>query len=219
MIEEWFCNEDAIKDVKSPTMIIHGKKDLLIPCAHGETIFQICSTRKLFINPQLMEHNTNLTSDISYLIVPMFRFFALPDYSFKELKIPAWAFDKRRSPLYVRPDVQVASHTAQAVLSADQGTLGTMSVPLGDDFDLPIDRKASEDVANRAQLASGDTSPVDYEKFTVLTHPTVLHSYSATKQRYIFQDPNGVSARASKSVQEEEAEVNTRAGELDSKLV
>merc|ERR1719198_2610171 len=129
MIEEWFSNDEAIKEVKSPTMIVHGRKDILIPCAHGEALYNSCPTRKLFINPQAMEHNTNLTSDISFLIVPMFRFFALPDYSFQEMKIPSWVFDKRRSPLYVKPDVQVASHAAQVVLSADQGASGLMSVP------------------------------------------------------------------------------------------
>mmetsp|Transcript_79253 Transcript_79253/g.144604 ORF Transcript_79253/g.144604 Transcript_79253/m.144604 type:complete len:535 (+) Transcript_79253:204-1808(+) len=193
MIEEWFANEEAIKEVKSPTMIIHGRKDLLIPCRHGETLYNKCPTRKLFINPQNMDHNTNLTSDISYLIVPMFRFFALPDYSFQELKVPSWAFDKRRSPLYVRPEMQVCSH-GSVPPSAGEGGYGSISVPIGDDADQPVDQEQGseppEDLKGRARCAQGDTPPMDYEKLTVLTHPTVLHSYQATKQRYVFQDPN-----------------------------
>lgn len=193
MIEEWFANEEAIKEVKSPTMIIHGRKDLLIPCRHGELLYNKCPTRKLFINPQYMDHNTNLTSDISYLIVPMFRFFALPDYSFQELKVPSWAFDKRRSPLYVRPEMQVCSY-GSVPPSAGEGGYGSISVPIGDDADQPVDQEQgsepSEDLKGRARCAQGDTPPTDYEKLTVLTHPTVLHSYQATKQRYVFQDPN-----------------------------
>lgn len=193
MIEEWFSNEDAIQEVKSPVMIIHGGKDFLIPCVHGEALYNACPTRKLFINPPDMEHNTNLTSDISFLIVPMFRFFALPDYSFTELKIPAWAYDKRRSPLHVRPEVQVASHTEQVVLGTNQGATGTMSVPAGDDADAPVDQMQAnaQEVEGRTRTAFGDDAPVDYEKMTMLSHPTVLHSYSATKERYHFQGLNG----------------------------
>lgn len=192
MIEEWFSNEEAIKEVKSPTMIIHGRKDLLVPCRHGEMLYNLCPTRKLFINPQFMDHNTNLTSDISYLIVPMFRFFALPDYSFQELKVPSWAFDKRRSPLYVRPEMQVCSY-GNVPPSAGEGGFGSIGIPVGDDADQPVDQEQGseppEDLRGRAKSANGDTPPVDYEKLTVLTHPTVLHSYQATKQRYVFQDP------------------------------
>jgi len=204
MIEEWFSNEDAIRQVRSPTLIIHGRKDALIPCAHGEALFHICSSRKLFINPQLMEHNTNLTSDISFLIVPMFRFFALPDYTFQELKVPAWAFDKRRSPLYMRPEVQVVSHTAAVVLSADQGAAGTISVPAGDDAE---DQPSTKDLESAPHKAVGNADPADYakmvgEKMTVLTQPTVLHSYSATKQRYRFKDTNGCGQRVPNKLDE-----------------
>ena len=110
LIDEWFSNDEAMKYVQSACMIVHGQKDTLIPWAHGEALYKICPTRKVFVNPLTMEHNTNLTTDVSHLIVPMFRFFALPDYSFDDIKVPAWAFDKRCSPLYVRPEVQVCSH-------------------------------------------------------------------------------------------------------------
>merc|ERR1719197_364517 len=99
--------------VTSPTMIVHGCKDSIIPVNHSEELYHLCAARRLFVNPANMEHNTNLTADIAYLIVPMFRFFALPDYSFQDLVVPSWAYDKRRSPLYVRPDVQVTSRRLQ----------------------------------------------------------------------------------------------------------
>eukprot|EP00747_Dinoflagellata_sp_TGD_P023469 gnl/TRDRNA2_/TRDRNA2_129826_c0_seq1.p1 gnl/TRDRNA2_/TRDRNA2_129826_c0~~gnl/TRDRNA2_/TRDRNA2_129826_c0_seq1.p1 ORF type:complete len:394 (-),score=82.83 gnl/TRDRNA2_/TRDRNA2_129826_c0_seq1:101-1282(-) len=124
-----------MSQVTSPTMIIHGRKDVLIPCRHGEALYSACPTRKLFVNPAAMEHNTNLTTDITYLIMPMFRFFALPDYSFTDLEVPAWAYDKRRSPLYVRPVQQVVSHGHMPPSAGKHG--GNILIPDGDDDDVP----------------------------------------------------------------------------------
>jgi len=202
MVEEWFSNDENIRLVKSPTMVIHGQKDGLIPCSHGETLFEDCPARKLFINPADMEHNTNLTTHVSYLIVPMFRFFSLPDYSFQELEVPPWAFDKRRSHLYVRPEVQVSSHTAQVPLSSDEGVTGIMSVPLGDDAVTPFNKEPENGSFMPKEhtwtpSSPGDTAPIDYESVAVLIHPTVLHSYSATKQRYHFEAPNAMNGRQS----------------------
>jgi pimeloyl-ACP methyl ester carboxylesterase len=198
MVEEWFPNDEHIKAVKSPTIFIHGRQDRLIPCAHSETLYGSCSSRKLFINPQEMEHNTNLTCDVAFLVVPMFRFFSLPDYSFQELKIPTWAFDKRRSPFYVRPEVQVSSHTEQVSVfnSSKELSIGTMSVPLGDDADTPLDDTPDQDslrCGTRLPQTRGDSALNDTEKVptAVLTQPTVLHAYSATKQRYHFKDSKG----------------------------
>merc|ERR1712039_243833 len=42
--------------------------------------------------PEHMQHNTNLFADPCYLVVPMLRFFSLPDYSFDEVELPAWAY-------------------------------------------------------------------------------------------------------------------------------
>jgi len=195
MIEEWFANDENVKKIKSPTMIVHGRKDRLIPWSHGEALYKDCQSRKLFINPQNMEHNTNLSTDISLLVVPMFRFFSLPDYSFQELKIPAWAHDKRRSPLYVRPDVQVCSHAAQVSLSGAEGVAGTMFLPAGDDEEEEVDHTQElpqPEMPGQTPSSCGDIPPTDYDKIAVLTHPTVLHSYSATKQRYNFHDRSSV---------------------------
>lgn len=201
MVEEWFANDEAIKEVKSPTMIIHGRKDSLIPWKHGEALYNSCIARKLFINPVAMEHNTNLTSDISFLIVPMFRFFALPDYSFTELKVPSWAYDKRRSPCYQRPEMQVCSHQEVKLETLDSQAQpigrGCMACPGGDDEEDEIDQNvgegalsADENGPRKAQELRGDTPPVDYEKQTVLTQPTVRHTYAPTKKSYDFRDGN-----------------------------
>merc|ERR1719159_921293 len=93
----------------SPTIIIHGQKDTLIPCRHGERLYALCRARKLLITPRDMEHNTNLLANLRFFVLPMFQFFALPDYAFQELRVPEWAYDKRRSPFYIRPGIQVSS--------------------------------------------------------------------------------------------------------------
>merc|ERR1719476_894246 len=50
--------------------------------------------------PEEMEHNTNLFSHESFLVLPVLQFFALPDYCFEEIEVPPWVYDKRLSPDY-----------------------------------------------------------------------------------------------------------------------
>jgi len=214
LVDEWFPNDEAILQVTSPTIIIHGQKDVLIPCGHGEALYNSCTARKLFVNPPEMEHNTNLTSDISFLIVPMFRFFTLPDYMFVDLKVPTWVFDKRRSPLYVRPSVEVCSHRVPS--QAPQG-IGTIEMPGGDDeTDMPIqdaDRDKPYSVSLETLFQSremGEVRPRERPKPQVtkdpwartadpMTQPTVRHSTSATKSRYPFADSETVNGKLMES--------------------
>lgn len=191
LVDEWFENDKEILKVQSPTMFIHGRRDVIIPFRHGEALYRACTTRKLFINPAAMEHNTNLTNDVSYLIVPMFRFFALPDYSFQELKVPSWAYDKRRSPYYRRPMPEVSFGSSAPRVGPGLAT----AFPEGDDELAPMDqdldsaRRSPRDLRGKARLSRGDQPAVDLEKYTALTHPTVRHIYRATKQRYNFNAP------------------------------
>lgn len=92
LVEERFPSKDRVHLVQSPLLIIHGQKDLLIPCRHGAALYDLCRSRKLFVSPVDMEHNTNLLLNAEHLAVPMLRFFALPDYCFQELRVPPWAF-------------------------------------------------------------------------------------------------------------------------------
>eukprot|EP00929_Paragymnodinium_shiwhaense_P091253 TRINITY_DN51275_c0_g1_i1.p1 TRINITY_DN51275_c0_g1~~TRINITY_DN51275_c0_g1_i1.p1 ORF type:complete len:455 (+),score=67.53 TRINITY_DN51275_c0_g1_i1:919-2283(+) len=208
-----------MEKVRTPCLIIHGRCDLIIPWQHGEELWNLCKTRKLFINPHDMEHNTNLTSDISFLIVPMFRFFALPDYSFKELNVPSWLFDKRRSPLYEKPDIQVASHgqvlqeEGKGCISLPKGDessdmefppvepitistrISSAAVPLDDDL-LDTDSDSADDSAAKTFAAQTATPLV-----RLLTHPTVRHCYSPTKQmKYQWNCTDGADPSASPSL-------------------
>jgi len=137
LVEEWFANKDAAPKITSPTMIIHGQRDELISCRHGEALYELCRSRKLLISPPEMEHNTNLLTNLRFFVLPMFQFFALPDYAFQELRVPNWAFDKRRSPFYIRPGMQVSSGQAP-LLATDRNEKDQMSIPVGDDDEGPL---------------------------------------------------------------------------------
>lgn len=107
LVEEWFANEDGAAKIASPTMIIHGQRDELITCRHGESLFKILTCRKMLVSPPEMEHNTNLLTNLHIFVLPMFQFFALPDYVFQDMKVPAWAYDKRAPTSKPEDDFEV----------------------------------------------------------------------------------------------------------------
>mmetsp|Transcript_23202 Transcript_23202/g.54317 ORF Transcript_23202/g.54317 Transcript_23202/m.54317 type:complete len:580 (-) Transcript_23202:118-1857(-) len=124
LIEEWFANRDGAPKISSPTMIIHGQRDELIHCRHGESIYELLRTRKLMISPVDMEHNTNLLENLQFFVLPMFQFFALPDYVFQDMKVPTWAYDRRRSPFYRESD-----DSSAAMPTAEQAKPRAASAP------------------------------------------------------------------------------------------
>mmetsp|Transcript_60702 Transcript_60702/g.141452 ORF Transcript_60702/g.141452 Transcript_60702/m.141452 type:complete len:458 (+) Transcript_60702:199-1572(+) len=95
LIEERFANKDKIELVASPLLLVHGKKDSVVPWQHGKALFDACRSRKKLVAPESMHHNSNLISDASYLVLPMLQFFCLPDYDFNDVKVPEWAFHNR----------------------------------------------------------------------------------------------------------------------------
>lgn len=97
VMEERFPNKERVPLIRSPLLVVHGQKDVIVPCRHGVELYRGCRSRKLLVCPQEMEHNTNLLADVAYLVLPMLQFFALPDYCFEEVQVPKWAYDKRLS--------------------------------------------------------------------------------------------------------------------------
>lgn len=98
LVEERFPSKDRMHLVRSPALIIHGQKDALIPCRHGTLLYELCRSRKLLVCPEGMEHNSNLLKDVGYLVAPMLQFFALPDYCFKDIDVPEWAYNQGTLP-------------------------------------------------------------------------------------------------------------------------
>lgn len=96
VVEERFPSKDRIHLIRSPLLIIHGQKDTLIPCRHGSSLYELARSRKLLVCPENMEHNTNLLTNVGFLVLPMLQFFALPDYCFEDIEVPHWAFQTNR---------------------------------------------------------------------------------------------------------------------------
>mmetsp|Transcript_8406 Transcript_8406/g.18856 ORF Transcript_8406/g.18856 Transcript_8406/m.18856 type:complete len:590 (-) Transcript_8406:72-1841(-) len=122
LVQERFPNEEMMPKLRSPLLVVHGKKDLTVPVEHGKELFRLCRSRKRLVCPEDMEHNTNLHTNISYFVLPMLQFFSLPDYCFDELRLPDWCYDKRLS-------VQTPRIASIGTGICTQGKKSSMDVP------------------------------------------------------------------------------------------
>mmetsp|Transcript_49566 Transcript_49566/g.139534 ORF Transcript_49566/g.139534 Transcript_49566/m.139534 type:complete len:403 (-) Transcript_49566:110-1318(-) len=91
-IDDRFASIDVVGRVRSPSLIIHGQQDSLIPVDHGKALYDRITARKMLVCPVAMGHNTSLLRDLSTFVLPMTQFFALPDYTFEEIEVPPWAY-------------------------------------------------------------------------------------------------------------------------------
>lgn len=103
-IEERFPNKEKIKNISGFLLIVHGKKDTVVPWSHGQELYETCTRRKRLVSPEDMTHNASLLSDPAIFIVPVLQFFGLPDYNFEPLRIPSWVFDASLTPTLLRTD-------------------------------------------------------------------------------------------------------------------
>merc|ERR1711937_755655 len=122
-----FDNRELMKNVRIPTLIIHGVNDRLVACKQGRALWEICPhKKKLFVCPEQMSHNSDLLSNADFLIRPMLRFFALPDYSFVDMHVPPEAFDKRRCPGF------------HSLVEAVKKDVAPLARPMGDEEPCPV---------------------------------------------------------------------------------
>lgn len=91
-LENRFPNLELTPKIRSPTLIIHGLQDALVPPEHGRRIYASIGCKRMIVTPHNMSHNTSLLKDAATFILPMTHFFSLPDYSFEELSLPSWVF-------------------------------------------------------------------------------------------------------------------------------
>jgi len=56
-----YNNQSNIKKVSCPVLLIHGKKDLIIPCDHSKSLYQALQKennhKSKLITPEKMTHN------------------------------------------------------------------------------------------------------------------------------------------------------------------
>lgn len=74
LVSEQFDNLSIIHKVRSPTLFIHGKQDMLIPYNHSEKLRANCQCKNDILIPEQMTHN-----DFDFfkdLIRPMLKFFS-----------------------------------------------------------------------------------------------------------------------------------------------
>jgi hypothetical protein len=94
IVEDRFQNLHSALKITSPTLIVHGAQDGLVPTDHGRAIYRAISSRRMLVTPEHMSHNTSLLKDVGTFILPMTHFFSLPDYTFEDIEVPEWAFPR-----------------------------------------------------------------------------------------------------------------------------
>jgi len=92
LLEDRFQNGDIVHKIRTPTLIIHGTQDRLVPKAHSIEIYERLICRKMLVCPEDKDHNFCLLKELSTFILPMVQFFSLPDYVFEDFIIPDWAW-------------------------------------------------------------------------------------------------------------------------------
>lgn len=132
LIEERFPNEDRVKQITASLLVVHGKKDTVVPWTHGEALYEACPRRKLLVTPADMTHNSNLQADLSSFVVPVLNFFRLPDYSFELMSVPSWVFDTRHAP-HMRSDAKAAGENGFAADQAGKFDASSDSTPYSPD--------------------------------------------------------------------------------------
>lgn len=158
--EDRFPNKDRVPLIRSPLLVVHGQKDIMIPCRHGIELYGACRSRKLLVCPKDMEHNTNLLANVTYFVLPMLQFFSLPDYCFEDIQVPSWAYDKRLSPFHHNSSVPRSivhlgsSHADSNSETPNNPTMGclvcpAMQVGSSQDGETPREDSSTSAVFNR----------------------------------------------------------------------
>lgn len=91
-VADRFPNYKLAGKIESPTLIIHGQQDTLIPISHSKRIYEAVPAKKMMVCPAAMAHNTSLLANVGAFVLPMTQFFSLPDYTFEDIEVPEWVF-------------------------------------------------------------------------------------------------------------------------------
>lgn len=94
LIKKGYSNKEKLKLIKSPTLVIHGRKDTLISCEQSAQIFEELQGKAELILHDEMTHNSIDT--MRHLVLPMTNFIAKAGIKSKvdaELGMPLRYFD------------------------------------------------------------------------------------------------------------------------------
>lgn len=146
LVEDRFRNLESAEKITSPLLIIHGQQDTLVPLDHGKRIYEACQVRKMLVCPAAMSHNTSLLKNVGTFVLPMTQFFSLPDYTFEDIEVPAWAY-----PSNVDPDVP---HIPRPRAGYGAKVIDSMTTPAR--FPAPSDPQTGDAEAFQAGGNDGD---------------------------------------------------------------
>ena len=72
LLKDKYNSEKKIKNIKTPILIMHGKKDNIVPFYMGERLFKIANKPKKFLQVEeddhMLTYNDNLLSEINKFI-------------------------------------------------------------------------------------------------------------------------------------------------------
>lgn len=167
-ITERFPNHELAGKILSPTLIIHGQQDALIPLQHGKQIYDSVPAKKMMVCPAQMSHNTSLLVNVGTFVLPMTQFFSLPDYTFEDIEVPEWAFPDSNMDESIPPLPPAASWSCgQDMLSPrgmkqyeDAAAAATNSRSNGSSVGLPSGLQiVSQPVMSSQDQAAGMVQP------------------------------------------------------------
>jgi len=169
-ITERFPNHELAGKILSPTLIIHGQQDALIPLQHGKQIYDSVPAKKMMVCPAQMSHNTSLLVNVGTFVLPMTQFFSLPDYTFEDIEVPEWAF----------PDSNMDENMA------DDPPASTWSC--GQDLLTPRGMKQYEDAAAAAVHSRGNDAVGLPSGLQIASQPVI--SAAQDQAAGVVQPPN-----------------------------
>mmetsp|Transcript_23667 Transcript_23667/g.55198 ORF Transcript_23667/g.55198 Transcript_23667/m.55198 type:complete len:356 (-) Transcript_23667:125-1192(-) len=114
LIHDPLPNDQYAVQIRTPTLIVHGKEDQVISCQQGMELFDILGSRKALVMPRNLGHNGNLFQDENMLLRPMLRFFPLPDYCFEHMHPPQWIFSRgSQDETIIEPETELSAEQCQ----------------------------------------------------------------------------------------------------------
>jgi pimeloyl-ACP methyl ester carboxylesterase len=90
LTDDCFRNYKLVEQIASPTLIIHGTSDSLVPISHGLWLYEQLGGQKMMVCPKNWHHNSSLLDNLCMFVTPMTQFFSLPDFTFTNIELPRW---------------------------------------------------------------------------------------------------------------------------------
>lgn len=159
-VTDRFPNYKLAGKIESPTLIIHGQQDTLIPISHSKRIYEAVPAKKMMVCPAAMTHNTSLLANVGAFVLPMTQFFSLPDYTFEDIEVPQWVFpDAAMEDLQPAPkdDDSQAWVCGPTSSNGHRWLIDALTTPRGGPSTATADLQRRQTAASEGRQFAGDT--------------------------------------------------------------